>query len=62
MNGYQFMSNSPILTFLLAYIIADLAFRIYNRTMRMVSIRKHGWPPAHCDADGDLRPIEKKGA
>jgi hypothetical protein len=30
-----------------------------NRIMRHWTIRKHGYPPAHCDADGDFRPIKK---
>lgn len=58
MNIYQFMVKSPVLTFFLAWILTGLIFRIYNRTMRYLSIRKHGWPPAHCDADGDLRKVE----
>ena len=28
----------------------------YNRTWRHWNIRKHGYPPAHCDADGDFPP------
>lgn len=31
-----------------------LVFLIWNRFMRMLNIRKHGWPPPHCDADGDF--------
>ena len=23
--------------------------------MRMLMVRKHGWPPSHLDADGDLK-------
>ena len=29
-----------------------------NRTLRHWSIRKHGYPPAHCDADGDFKKDE----
>lgn len=29
---------------------------VWCRFMRAMCIRKHGWPPAHCDADGDLKP------
>jgi len=28
---------------------------IYNRFWKHWNIRKHGYPPAHCDADGDFR-------
>jgi len=24
--------------------------------MRAINIKNHGWPPAHCDADGDFKP------
>lgn len=36
--------GSALLTFVL---------RLVNRVMRHANIRKHGWPPAHIDADGD---------
>lgn len=29
-------------------------FKFYNRFMRMLMVRKQGWPPAHLDADGDF--------
>ena len=59
MSAYQFMSDSPILTFLLAYIAAFYAFRFWNRLMRHLNIRKACWPPAHLDADGDFKPAPK---
>lgn len=44
----------PFMGFLL---IVGLGVRtimfVYNRTMRMLMVRKQGWPPAHIDADGD---------
>ena len=59
MNIYQFMSNSPYLTFFLA-LIAVAAFKYIlvfcvNRPLRSRNIRLHGWPPKHCDADGDFK-------
>jgi hypothetical protein len=44
---------------LLAMLI-NLVFMLWNRLMRHLSIRKHGWPPPHCDADGDFRPRSPK--
>ena len=38
----------------------NLIFRCWNRLMRMLNIRKHGWPPPHCDADGDFPPVPEK--
>ena len=28
---------------------------LINRFLRHWNIRKHGYPPAHCDADGDFK-------
>lgn len=39
--------------------ILNFLILLINRIMRHWNIRKHGYPPAHCDADGDLRPITK---
>ena len=63
MNIYEFMGDSPVLTFFLAWFIAtcvvDLPkvfFRyLIDRPLRHWTIRKHGYPPAHCDVDGDFK-------
>jgi hypothetical protein len=39
--------------------IGNFIFRIYNRTLRHYNVKKHGYPPAHCDADGDFKPTKK---
>lgn len=54
MNAYEFMSASPILTLLLALIASMLVFRVWNSFWRHWNIRKHGYPPPHCDAHGEL--------
>ena len=56
MTIFQFMSESPLLTFFMFYMLTATAFRCWNCFMRHLNIRKHGWPPAHCDADGDFKP------
>jgi|GEM_PF-2412193 hypothetical protein len=67
MNVFEYTSANPrmaiflgILAFLALAIaqsalleLLNFLFRIYSRTMRMMTIRKAGWPPEHCDADGD---------
>ena len=62
MTIYDFMSDSPWLAFFLALIIAVVMkftfAMVINRPLRHMNIRKHGWPPAHCDADGDFRQKE----
>jgi hypothetical protein len=47
----KFMGDHPWLTFFLALLLAEFI----NRIFRHWNIRKHGYPPAHCDADGDLK-------
>jgi len=44
---------------LILYIILHYFFLLINRILRNSNIRKHGYPPPHCDADGDFRVIEK---
>lgn len=55
MNGYEFMGAYWFLVLLAIYIISRCAFRCWNRLMRHLNVRKHGWPPAHLDADGDFK-------
>jgi hypothetical protein len=38
--------------------IGTFIFRVYNRALRHRSIMKHGYPPEHCDADGDFPEVE----
>ena len=46
--------------FIGCFMVLTVPFRvityIYNRTLRHWNIRKHGYPPEHCDADGDFKP------
>lgn len=35
-------------------VLKTIAF-IVNRFFRHLNIRKHGYPPEHCDGDGDLK-------
>jgi hypothetical protein len=54
----------PFLTVIVLVIIQvivgliTLPFRIVNRVMRHWNIHKHGYPPPHCDADGDFEKEE----
>lgn len=61
MNGWEFMSDSPWLTFFLAVILANLLCKSWSMFWRHLNIRKHGWPPEHCDADGSLKDDEENG-
>ena len=59
MTIFEFMLASPWLSFFIAVgiceIIIAICFRLPNRIIRGMNIRKHGWPPKHCDADGDFK-------
>lgn len=59
MNIFEFMSDSPWLSFFIALIIGEMVVRVVvnlpNRILRHWNIRKHGYPPEHCDADGDFK-------
>ena len=55
MTIYDFMLDSPWLSFFMALIICITIQFSINRPLRHMNIRKHGWPPAHCDADGDFK-------
>lgn len=49
-----------ILVLILAAAIVGFTQRVVwviNRAFRSANIRKHGWPPSYCDADGDFMPI-----
>ena len=59
MNDFLiFAGNHPILAVIFAIIVAAAIVRISivlpNRILRHWNIRKHGYPPEHCDADGDF--------
>jgi hypothetical protein len=49
-----FADKNVFLAFLAIYfayeLVKLLVWRLPNRVLRTLSIRKHGWPPPHCDA------------
>jgi hypothetical protein len=38
-----------------AYFVVNGLTRLWTKFMRMLMVRKHGWPPEHLDADGDWK-------
>lgn len=64
MSVYEFMSDSPWLTFFLAVGVIEFLIAVFyklpNRILRHRNIKLHGYPPAHCDADGDFKPDNKE--
>lgn len=53
----NFMGWHPYLTFFLFALATQFIYSLFSRMFRAMNIRKHGWPPAHCDADGDFRKV-----
>ncbi|MCA9458470.1 MAG: hypothetical protein KC587_17515 [Nitrospira sp.] len=51
---FHFMGDHPILTFFLAFMVLEFLYLF----IRHLNIRRHGWPPPHCDADGDFNEEE----
>lgn len=58
------IASHPVLLLLTIYILCRMlchyGFLFYNRTLRHFNIRKHGYPPPHCDADGDFKLKENE--
>jgi hypothetical protein len=44
------------------YFSAELVLKCWSRFMRLLMVRKHGWPPPHLDADGDWMPSDDEGS
>jgi hypothetical protein len=42
-------------TIILLELILHLFVNLINRILRHWNIRKYGYPPSHCDADGDFK-------
>jgi hypothetical protein len=55
---YKFSTDNPWLTFFLVCVTEQLVFRVVNRFYRVLNILFRGWPPSHCDADGDFENKE----
>ncbi len=62
MTLFEFMDSSPFTAVCLALIIAAVIKCVFvfciNRPLRALNIKRHGWPPPHCDADGDTHHKE----
>jgi len=55
-----FMMEHPFISLFITYTLCSCVYKVifhpWNRLMRHLNIRNAGWPPAHCDADGDFKP------
>jgi hypothetical protein len=51
----DFMMEHPFISLLMLWLLCELALKLGNRVVRHLNILWRGWPPEHCDADGDLK-------
>lgn len=58
MSVWQFADAHPVAAFFMLVWSGYTIFCIYRCTMRHLNIRRAGWPPEHCDADGGFRKCE----
>lgn len=54
-SGFWCFIGMCILLNGLAFFLVNGIVRIWSRFMRMLMVRKHGWPPNRLDADGDFK-------
>lgn len=64
MTWSQVAAESPFLTALVLIVlivtVSGALVTAWNRTLRVFNIYKNGWPPEHCDADGDLTEMYRE--
>jgi hypothetical protein len=53
----HFFGMALMLVFIIEAFVRLMSF-IWNRFWRHMTLRKHGYPPPHCDADGDFPETE----
>lgn len=56
MNFWDFAIKYPLTSLIGFYILVRYSFKFWKSVIRHLNIRQHGWPPPHCDADGDFKP------
>jgi len=58
---YVFSSFWMWLGFVIVFgMILNFLFKLYNRSLRHRNIMKYGYPPEHCDADGEFPQIKEE--
>lgn len=60
MNIFDFMGAHPVLTVILWYLFLVAITDILKNLGRALTVIRHGYPPIHCDVDGDFRKVAKE--
>ena len=55
MNLWEVIDSHPWLTYFALFLLAHFAWLPFRAFFRHLNIRRAGWPPAHCDAGGNLK-------
>ena len=55
LSGFWTFIGCTILFNGLAYFTVNGILRVITRTYRFFIMRKYGYPPSHCDSDGDFK-------
>jgi hypothetical protein len=54
-SGFWTFCGVLLLIELVLLNVFKVVMFMWNRFWRHFNIRKHGYPPSHCDADGDFK-------
>ena len=59
-----FMNEHPFISLFMFYLACQTTLKTITipvlRIFRHLDIKRNGWPPANCDADGDSKPKNKE--
>lgn len=58
-RGFWYFCGYWIIITVIIGIPGKILIHLINRPLRHWNIQKHGWPPPHCDADGDFKKDDK---
>lgn len=63
MNWWEFADKHTVVAVIMALAFLVVLDGLFSRIFRHMNIRSQGWPPAHCDVDGDaVENGEEEGA
>lgn len=54
-GGFWRFVGVMMMVYLLLYFPTNLILQIIHKIIRRGTISKHGYPPPHCDGDGDFK-------
>lgn len=58
LSGFWKFTGFIIILYYILHYVCNLIFKIIHLFFRSRIIKKQGYPPPHCNADGDLKKLE----